>query len=143
MRAIIYFLLFVCSTAFADNHSALSGLWRVKSILDTSPSVSLTMKEAKSLIGKRLTVSETEIKVSDLVCKNPKFIVTEQKTFEFFYGIQGYRTDPVNLRLPERVTAIKPDCENSFDISAFFLSGKNRIVFEDGGFFFDAVRVKQ
>ena len=51
------------------------------------------------------------------------------------------RADPVHLRLPENVTAIKVDCVAPFDISAFFLSGKNRIVFEDGGFFFDAMRV--
>ena len=141
MKVLIYFLLLACSTASAENHSALSGVWRVTSILDTSPSVSLSMKEAKRLIGKRLTVSEAEIKISNLVCKKPEFTVSTEKTFEFFYGIQGYRTDPVHLRLPENVTAIKVDCVAPFDISAFFLSGKNRIVFEDGGFFFNAIRV--
>jgi hypothetical protein len=142
MRWIIYSMLLVYGTAFAGSENTLSGVWRVKSILDTSPSVSLTMKEAKQLVGKRLTVNDKEIKVSNFICKEPKLTVPEEKTFEFFYGIKGCRTDPVNLKLPEKITIINVDCVDPFDISAFFLSGKNRIVFEDGGFFFDAVRVK-
>jgi len=100
------------------------------------------MKEADNLIGKRLAINNREIKLSNLTCKNPKLTISEEKTFDFFYGIRGYRTDPVNLKLPERVTVANVDCDDPFDISAFFLPGKNRIIFEDGGFFFEAIRVK-
>ena len=132
-------LLLVCAVSHGANSDPLTGSWRVKSLLDSAPITATGDKQAKLLIGKRLIFNESSVRLGKDVCTQPEFTMSEEKTFEAFYD--GYRTDPVNLRLPETVTAVNVKCKNRSEIAIFYVANKNRIVFYWLGFFFDAVRV--
>ena len=132
--------LVVSTASKASDHDALSGAWHVKSVADYSPSFGMSEKQINSLIGKRLTFSKFKIEVGRDICLSPKLHLSKEDTFNFFY--HGYRTDPANLKLPERVTVATVECSNIFDISTFSLSGRNRLIFEKLGVFYEAIHIK-
>src|SRR5579863_9334985 len=137
---IIFVLL--CITTHASASPTLKGHWYVKSLLDAAPISDMPKEEARRLIvGKKLIFSKSSISLGSDVCKNPKFTETRENTFDLFH--QGYHTDPINLRLPEKVIAIYIKCKNDSEIDNLYLSDKDRIIFYWHGFFFEAVRAKR
>ena len=118
----------------------LYGNWRVKSILDSAPITAINDVQANALIGRSLIFGVASVRLGQDVCLEPEFSESKEDTFDAFYN--GYRTDPVNLHLPENVVAVRVECKNKSEISIFYIANKNRIVFYWLGFFFEAVRVK-
>ncbi|TKC89776.1 hypothetical protein FAZ69_12775 [Trinickia terrae] len=132
--------LFASTTLMASGHDILSGAWRVKSVAGYSSSFGMSEKQINYLIGKRLIFGKSKIEVGRDTCLSPRLHFTEEDMFDFFYN--GYRTDPDDLRLPERVTIATIECSNIFDISIFALDGRNRLIFEKLGVFYEAIRIK-
>ncbi|WP_206997463.1 hypothetical protein [Trinickia mobilis] len=134
------YALLASAALMASDLGALSGAWRVKSVAGYSPSFGMPEKQINYLIGKRLIFRKSKIEVGRDTCLSPRLHFSKEDAFDFFYS--GYRTDPKNLKLPERVTIATVECSNIFDISTFALSGRNRLIFEKLGVFYEAVRIK-
>lgn len=126
--------------AAADGHNLISGTWRVQTLLDTARIMSSSPTKARRLIGEKIVIDTSGLRALNESCINPTYLIRKEKTNVFFPSINGYLMNPVKLRLPEVVTAVDVNCDNSIEILTFYLDGKDRMVFDWNGYFFEAIR---
>lgn len=139
----LFFLGFSHSLSYGaavDGLDLILGTWRVQTLLDTARIMSSSPVKAHRLIGKKIVITASDLRAINENCINPVYSIREEKTNEFFPSIDGYLMSPVKLHLPEVVTAVDVDCDNSIGISSFYMGGDDRVVFDWNGYFFEALR---
>ena len=125
----------------------LLGRWRFTSVLDSTPIVSLSDKEAKSFIGTYLTISQKRVQFHGKICMSPSYAIFYEDRDESFR--KGFHMNPQYLSLPTTVTTIEAKCmplprqdaKKNVVVTYLYIRDKNRVVLYWGGFFFNAVKV--
>jgi hypothetical protein len=116
------------------------GRWKIASVADFAGIMANSdVAHSKRLIGAELVIAQKSIQFAGEDCKNPSFTV-ERKTLAQAFRIGFQMSDTDKLKLPDPVTEGEVECENSTDISLFYVRSKGQIVFVWSGIFFNAVK---
>jgi hypothetical protein len=109
------------------------GKWQLVSVLDLASIASLDETDAKALLGKILTISETAVQVDQELCGAPEFwaerVVPEPHMQEKLHSTAQ------RLRLPNPATMVELGCTD------VYIRNPGQLVLLWGGAMFDAVRV--
>jgi hypothetical protein len=116
------------------------GRWKIASVADFAGIMADTdVPDSKRLIGTDLVIGKKGIQFAGEDCQNPSFTV-ERKTLAQAFRIGFQMSNTEKLNLPDPVTEVEVECENSSDISLFYVRSKGQIVFVWSGIFFNAVK---
>ncbi|GGX89098.1 hypothetical protein GJV26_25325 [Massilia dura] len=109
------------------------GKWKLVSVLDLASIASLDEEDARTLLGKILTISEAAVQVDEETCGSPEFwaerIVPEPHIQEKLHA------SAERLRLPNPATMIELGCTD------VYVRNPNQLVLLWGGVMFDAIRI--
>jgi hypothetical protein len=116
------------------------GRWKIASVADFAGIMADSdVADSKRLIGADLVIAQKGVQFAGEDCQNPSFTV-ERKTLAQAFRIGFQMSDTDKLKLPDPVTEVEVECENSTDISLFYIRSKGQIVFVWSGIFFNAVK---
>lgn len=109
------------------------GNWKLVAVLDLASIASLDAAEAKTLLGKTLAISATDVKVDQEVCHAPEFWA--ERVMPESHMQAKLHSSAQRLRLPNPVTMIELGCTD------VYVRNPAQLVLLWGGAMFDAVRI--
>lgn len=109
------------------------GKWQLVALLDLASIASLDEAEARTLLGKFLTISETGVQVDQEVCPQPEFWA-ERITPESHIQ-EKLHASAERMRLPTPAVMVELGCTD------VYVRNPGQLVLLWGGAMFDAVRI--
>lgn len=110
------------------------GKWKLVAVLDLASIASLDEAEAKTLLGKTLTISDTAVQVDEELCSPPEFwaerVIPEPHMQEKLHSTAE------RLRLPNPAIMVELGCTD------VYIRNPGQLVLLWGGAMFDAVRIQ-
>ncbi|WP_137175015.1 hypothetical protein [Massilia sp. HP4] len=111
----------------------ITGDWKLTSVLDGVDITSIDHEQAKQLLGRIMTISETGVRFGTDTCRVSTF--DSKRVVPDLYLRQEARMSAVNLNLPNPVTVVDVGCTR-----IFLKKSGHAVIFWDG-FFFEARRI--